>query len=368
MLLRAAAELRDPASGSAGGCAGSLVVIGDRHGALTLGAIQALGAEGLRVYQDPLLQERALAQNAHRLDLASRYDAVSELDESLVTGATLVLMQLPRSLAELEEIVWLIARYADPRVTVLAGGRDKHMTRGMNEVFARYFGEVTASRGWRKSRMLTATELLGAAPEQEPFPVWGRDPDVSFRIAAFGATFGGATLDHGSRLLLRTLQDDPPAVNPQRVIDLGCGNGVLTVSAALRFPDAEVLASDQSTAAVRATRLTAEAAGVANRVSVRRADGTEGGPEGWADLILLNPPFHTGSTVHTGVAHRLIRAAAGALAPGGELRIVFNSTLGYRPLVEQVVGETRQLARDRTFTVLSAIRRSEPAGGAAILK
>ncbi|NLB46901.1 MAG: methyltransferase, partial [Microbacteriaceae bacterium] len=141
------------------------------------------------------------------------------------------------------------------------------------------------------------------------------------------------------------------------VIDLGCGNGVLTVSAALRFPDAEVLASAQSTAAVRATRLTAEAAGVANRVSVRRADGTEGIPEGWADLILLNPPFHTGSTVHTGVAHRLIRAAAHSLAWGGELRLVFNSALGYRPLIEQVVGETRQVARDRTFTVLSAIRR-----------
>ncbi|MFT4231703.1 MAG: methyltransferase, partial [Leucobacter sp.] len=89
---------------------------------------------------------------------------------------------------------------------------------------------------------------------------------------------------------------------------------------------------------------------------VHRADALEAVPDGWAELILLNPPFHTGSTVHAGVAHRLIRACRRALAPGGELRIVFNSHLRYRPLVEREIGATRQLARDRTFTVLSARR------------
>jgi 16S rRNA (guanine1207-N2)-methyltransferase len=73
--------------------------------------------------------------------------------------------------------------------------------------------------------------------------------------------------------------------------------------------------------------------------------------------MLLNPPFHSGATVHAGVAYRLIEACVPALAPGGELRIVYNSHLGYRSFVERVIGPTRQIARDRTFTVLSAIRR-----------
>ncbi|MBN9613820.1 MAG: methyltransferase, partial [Actinobacteria bacterium] len=41
----------------------------------------------------------------------------------------------------------------------------------------------------------------------------------------------------------------------------------------------------------------------------------------------------------------------------GELRLVFNSHLAYRGLVERVIGPARQVARDRTFTVLSATRR-----------
>nr|MBP6685459.1 methyltransferase [Leucobacter sp.] len=142
-----------------------------------------------------------------------------------------------------------------------------------------------------------------------------------------------------------------------RVLDLGCGSGVLAVSAALALPRAQVIASDQSDAAVRSCALTAEAAGVAERVAIHRADGAEAVPDGWADLILLNPPFHTGSTVHAGVAHRLIRDAGRALRPGGELRIVFNSHLGYRSLLTQAIGPVRQVARDATFTVLSVTKR-----------
>src|SRR5690606_23706101 len=172
-------------------------------------------------------------------------------------------------------------------------------------------------------------------------------------LASFGATFGGPTLDHGSRLLLSTLRQQIPR-SPRRVIDLGCGNGVLAVSAALEFPQAEVIASDQSAAAVAATALTAQRAGVSERVAIHRADSTENVPDGWADLILLNPPFHTGAIVHQGVGHRLIRACARALAPRGELRLVFNSHLAYRALVAQTIGPVTQLARNRTFTVLTA--------------
>lgn len=351
LLERAAAAIR--ACG-----AGELVVIGDRHGALTLGAAALHGAIRIRTHQDPVLAERALAQNAQRLELAESYTSYP-LDASLLTGARVVLLQLPRSLEALTEIVWAIAEYADPAVVVYAGGRDKHMSRRMNELLAERFGEVTAGLGWRKSRVLTAAGLRPHELAPAPFPKWGGDPALAFQVAAYGQTFGGPTLDHGSRLLLETLRSDPPGAGaPLRVVDLGCGNGVLAVSAAKLWPEARVIATDQSSAAAQATALTAEAAGVPDRVKIHRGDALEAVPDGWADLILLNPPFHTGATVHAGVAHRLIKACTRALAPGGELRIVFNSHLRYRPLVTQATGPTREVARDRTFTVLAAQRRA----------
>lgn len=345
-----------------------LVVIGDRHGALTLGAAALFGATGIRTHQDGVLGERALHRNADALGLSDAF-ASHPLGEGLLRNARVVLLQLPRGLEALDEIATAIARFAASGVVVFAGGRDKHMSRSMNEVLARSFGQVSAGRGWRKSRILTARAPMPVGPDT--YPRWGSDPDIPFRLAAHGATFGGPTLDHGSRLLLAGLASGagsgPSAsrgsapgqlpADPQHIVDLGCGNGVLAVSAALRWPAAEILATDQSHAAVAATRGTAEAAGVSDRVMVHRADGAEVVPDAWADLILLNPPFHSGATVHAGVAHRLIRSCARALAPGGELRLVFNSHLGYRPLVEQVIGPVRQIARDRTFTVIAATRR-----------
>ena len=360
LLLETAAAVRG-SSGFARGVGalipGRVVVIGDRHGALTLGAVAVLGAAEVRVHQDPLLARRALDANARRLGLEGRYSQ-HELDSALLTGATLVLMQLPRSLSELEQIAWSIARHAEPDVTVLAGGRDKHMSRGMNDVLSRYFADVSAGLGKRKARVLTAqSPRPGFDVEEPPFPVRGSDPELEFDLAAFGATFGGATLDHGSRLLLRTLREDPPGAPPRRVLDLGCGNGVLATWAARAYARAEILATDQSAAALAATKLTATWAGVADRVRVDHADGTEAVPEGWADIVLLNPPFHSGAIVHAGVGRRLVREAAQALAPGGELRLVFNSHLAYQSLVSQVVGPVAQLARDRTFTVLRAIKK-----------
>lgn len=338
---------------------GELVIIGDRHGALTVGAAAVLGARGIRSHQDPLLAERALARNVRRILGAAEPGAVCTahpLGPELLRGARLVLLQLPRGLDALEEIAWAIARWAEPEAVVFAGGRDKHMTRAMNEVLGRHFGEVSAGLGRRKARVLTASSPLAPRdPGAPPFPRWGGDEALPFRVAAFGATFGGATLDRGSRLLLAGLGSAAPAA--RRIVDLGCGNGVLGVAAALARPAARIIATDQSSAAVAAARLTAEAAGVADRVEVHRADALEAVPAAWAELILLNPPFHTGATVHAGVAHRLIRACREALAPGGELRLVFNSSLRYRPLVERTVGPVREISRDPSFTVLSASRR-----------
>jgi len=117
-------------------------VIGDGHGALTLGA-GALGAEAIRTHQDPLLGERALANNAARLAPDAPPTSLG-LTEELLTGARTVLVQLPRGLEALAEIAWAIAQYADPDVQVFAGARVKHMTRAQNDVLARSFADVSA--------------------------------------------------------------------------------------------------------------------------------------------------------------------------------------------------------------------------------
>ncbi|MFW5474894.1 class I SAM-dependent methyltransferase [Knoellia sp. CPCC 206450] len=337
---------------------GDVVVIGDRHGALTLGAVSR-GASGVRVHQDGVLGERALVANATRRGLGrdgSRMPFSHHgLGASLLEGARLVLIQLPRSLDTLDEVATLVAVHARPDVRVVAGGRVKHMSRSMNDVLAQSFSHVHASLARQKSRVLHAS-----SPRDGVVPAWPRrerHDDVGLTVVAHGGVFAGTSIDIGTRLLLDAIPS-MRAVDPtSRAVDLACGSGVVAAALALARPDLQVLATDQSAAAVDSAAATADANGVADRVEVVRADGLETAADGSAKLVVLNPPFHVGATLHTGLAERLFTDAGRVLEPGGELWCVWNSHLAYRPTLERVVGPTRQATRTPKFTVTVSTKR-----------
>ena len=345
LLDTAAAALR-------GFSPGEVAVVGDTHGALTLGALHT-GAERVRVHQDSLTGERAIAANARTFALEGQYTPAA-LGKNLFDGARLVLLQLPRSLEALEEIAWHIAAGADAEVTVLAGGRVKHMTPAMTTVLGKYFSTVTAGLARQKSRVLTATGPRPVGPC--PFPT-AAEYDVGLprplQLRAYGATFGGPKLDPGTRFLLPHLD---AARQSAHAVDLGCGNGTIAAYLALIRPELSVMATDTSTAAIAATRATAEANGVGAQVAVVRDDGLSGRQDAGDKLIVLNPPFHSGHTVHAGIALKLFAEAGRVLESGGELWTVWNSHLQYRGALERLVGPTRQVARDRRFTVTVSTR------------
>ncbi|HOT33048.1 MAG TPA: methyltransferase [Rhodoglobus sp.] len=319
---------------------GEVVVIGDAYGALTIGAA-AIGATGIRVFQDSIVGERALAANA-----AGAVDYVTlPVGADLLRGARVVLMQLPRSLAELDELAAWIASAADPAVRVYAGGRIKHMTTAMNEVLGRHFGRVDVTHARQKSRVLIASQPL---PSEPPMIAREFHTDLGIWVCATGATFAGTRIDIGTRALLAVL----PTVAPDATTaaDLGCGSGVVAAVLAQARPELAVLASDVSAGAVASARATAEANALTN-VTVTRDDALGGQPDASLDLVVLNPPFHLGATVHTGAASKLFAAAARVLKQGGELVTVYNSHLGYRAELTRVVGPTDELSRTSKFTV-----------------
>ncbi|WP_417555745.1 class I SAM-dependent methyltransferase [Microbacterium sp.] len=387
-----------------------IAVIGDEYGAITL-ALADAGLTGIRVHQDLVTGRRALANNAAALGVAHRItDAAGpdrrvdpgqavdagehpesgtaltshELGETLLQGARLVLLQLPKALAELEEIADAVARWAAPDVTLIAGGRVKHMTLAQNEVLARFFGSVQPQRAERKSRLIRASEPHAVSVEP-PFPV--SQTHDGLILCAFGGAFAGARLDIGTRVLrdalpqlsadfgsqlrrsgaerAETTASEPVGgqfsgvVNGSRlrVIDLGCGTGALAAAFALQNPQALVTATDRSASAVRSARATMAANGLEGRVQVTLDDAGSELPAASADLILLNPPFHLGASVHEGAGRRLIQAVARLLKPGGEVWTVFNSHLDHRRILSRDVGSTEQVVRTPKFTVTRSIRR-----------
>ena len=370
-----------------------VLVVDDTHGALALGAA-TLGATDVRVWQDALVAEHTLAENAGRTGLAARWRQVAA-DE--LGGAALVLMQLPRSLELLDLLDALLVADAPADQTVLAGARVKHMTHAMTDMRAGHHETVRATLARGKSRLLVATgpraasAIPGAtlraaltasgsldAPEA-PAPdaatvAPGVHPDgtaiAPLAVRAWPGTFAGATLDIGTRAALphvaaaarAAVARATEAGHAPVAVDLGCGSGLIAVELARSAPGLAVVATDQSRSAVASTRATARANRVAERVTVRRDLLLHDQPDASVDLVVCNPPFHVGAAVHTGVAHAMFADAARTLRPGGVLLTVFNSHLHHRPALERLVGPTTQVTRTPKFTVtLTERRHSAPA-------
>jgi ubiquinone/menaquinone biosynthesis C-methylase UbiE len=129
---------------------------------------------------------------------------------------------------------------------------------------------------------------------------------------------GGNLQDKVQNLILDRLQ--PVEGKPLRVLDIGCGNGPLTVGAALRYPQAELVGVDtwgrHWDYSLQVCHANAQQAGVVERITFRQASATELPFEDDSfDVVLSNLVFHE---VKEAVDKRTgVREALRVLKPGG---------------------------------------------------
>ncbi|WP_315985983.1 class I SAM-dependent methyltransferase, partial [Streptomyces sp. wa22] len=167
--------------------------------------------------------------------------------------------------------------------------------------------------------------------------------------------FCAERLDIGTRFFLKHL---PQRTGPDRVVDLGCGNGVVGTAAALANPEASVVFTDESYQAVASAEATfRDNVGPDAEAEFLVGDGMAGLPPGSVDLVLSNPPFHSHQAVTDATARNMFHGARAALRQGGELWVVGNRHLGYHTQLRRIFGNCVTVAGDPKFVVLRAVKR-----------
>jgi 16S rRNA (guanine1207-N2)-methyltransferase len=178
--------------------------------------------------------------------------------------------------------------------------------------------------------------------------VWGE----SFTIRSLPGVFSIDRLDDGTELLLQQLT--PKRVQGRRVLDFGCGYGLIgLVAARLGAEWADMLDVDLS--AVASARENCARNQIQN-AEARQSDLLDAvGPEHY-DLILSNPPFHTGKQVEYGIAETFIAHSHFILQPGGNLVLVANRFIRYDRLMKDVYGNVNILAETGKYHVIESRR------------
>jgi hypothetical protein len=208
--------------------------------------------------------------------------------------------------------------------------------------------------GFPDNKTVYEAYLQAYGSREVPFQFRG----IGFRFVLSPGLFSSADVDRGTRALLKVfsrLQDEDLEQGrplPRRVLDSGCGAGIIGICAARALAKAAEAAGTETAGTGAAGRAEAAGIGTAGPLRVRAQDRddlariftqgngarnglgaavlearTEALLEGEAgetwDLILSNIPAKAGEPV----LRDFIRRSAGLLAPGGRVLIVVVKTL-----------------------------------------
>jgi len=172
---------------------------------------------------------------------------------------------------------------------------------------------------------------------------WGHD----LELVSGSGVFAHGRVDVGTAVLFR--ETEPPSRG--RLLDLGCGYGVIGLALAAAAPDATVVGVDVNERAVLLANENAARLALADRFVASPPDEVSGE----FDEIWSNPPIRIGKPA----LHALLLAWLPRLAPGGRAVLVVGRNLGADSLQRWLEGEgypARRLASAKGFRVLEVSR------------
>jgi 16S rRNA (guanine1207-N2)-methyltransferase len=174
-----------------------------------------------------------------------------------------------------------------------------------------------------------------------------RDRGRLIRAYSRPGVFSHRHIDPGARHLIEEMKVGAGA----RVLDIGCGVGVVALAAACRADGVVAHAVDSNARAVQCTQYGAELNGLTNVTTELNADGNVSGA-GQFDLALANPPYYAGFRI----ARHFLDAGRAALRPDGRMLVVTKQPDWYQRNMPEWFDDLSCTER-KGYVVFNGVRR-----------
>jgi 16S rRNA (guanine1207-N2)-methyltransferase len=170
---------------------------------------------------------------------------------------------------------------------------------------------------------------------------------VDLQFQTLPGVFSPSGIDAGTLAMLSAVEFQPG----EKVLDLGCGYGVVGILAARLIGSDRVVLTDIDPEAVALARVNADLNGVLD-IQIVQGDGFTEISDNDFTLILSNPPYHSDFSV----AKAFIEKAWSHLLTGGRLVMVTKRLDWYRNKIIAVFGGVKVVSIDGYFVFLAEKR------------
>lgn len=328
----------------------NILILNDQFGALSC---WFSGKHQVTVMSDSFLAHKGIKHNLQQ----NHCPAVTLLTtmDAIPNKVDLVLMQIPRNNRHLTWQLSQLRQSIDIQVPIIAVNKAKEIHTSTLNLFSRYLGTTTTSLAWKKHRLVFSTADCEPVLNVSPNTTW-QVTDSQIELNNLPNVYSGENLDQGARFLLEHLLTLPDLAH---FIDLGCGNGVLSVKMGQLNPQAAITCVDESYMAVESARLNL-IANLGNDRSIECVANNclEQFAAGMTELVLCNPPFHQQQAITDHIAWQMFCDAKHVLKKGGKLLVIGNRHLRYDLKLSRLFGKShvKTVAGNQKFVILEAIK------------
>ncbi len=335
----------------------NLLIVNDQFGALTC----CLANYHPYFWTDSFLSYTAIKNNILSHSLDSDICHVNQCDRTISEGMQfdVVILRIPKHNSLLEFQLRSLLPHIHSATKIIAAGMTKEIHKTNLRLFESIIGTTTTSLAKKKAR------LIFSSFEKKNIQLASQDlvnnNSVGYQIkqrdisvTGMPGVFSRDNLDIGTRVLL----DFMPETNQgEKLIDLGCGTGVLGTYAAMQNPKLDITFTDESWLAVESAKrtyhenLNEEVSDKLGNVDYKVTNVLDNLPDNHYDYVLCNPPFHQQNVQTLAIANKMFKDSSSKLKASGELRVVANRHLKYRGNLLSFFKSVEVISKDSKFNI-----------------
>lgn len=334
----------------------NILVFNDAFGALT----SNLSRHNVYCVNDSFISQEGIKFNLehNKISIASVHFLKST--DTLPRNIDVILYKIPKNKALLIDQLIQINNTYTPKTLFIAGDRAKEIHTSTLKHFEKYIGHTQTSLAVKKARLVFAN-IENKPNIPSPYPtVWDMQTEQleypTFSISNNANVYSREKLDIGARYFIDNL---PDVKTGAKVIDLGCGNGVIGLSVLAQQPNISIQFYDESFMAIQSAQKNIETnlPHLLSHCTFNVNDCLSNVKSDSADLILCNPPFHQQTATTDHIAWQMFKDSYRVLKKGGELRIIGNRQLAYHIKLQRIFGNDTLIASNNKFVTTAAFKK-----------